>query len=113
MSEIPAMTASHPPILSAAEAAQLIRSGDRVYLHEVAMTPVELVEALVARADGLTGVETVSLHTEGPAPYVDPAMAGHLRHNALFVGKNVRAAVNDGRADFIPVFLSDIPAMFA
>ncbi len=101
-----------PPMVTAEEAVRLIAPGDRVYLHEVAMTPHELVDALVGRAGELTGVETVSLHTEGPAPYVAPEMAGHIRHNALFVGANVREAVNDGRADYTPVFLSRVPSLF-
>ena len=102
-----------PPIVSADEAVRLIKSGDRVYIHEVAMAPIELLEALVRRAGELTGIETISLHTEGPAPHVSDAAAGHIRHNALFVGANVRTAVNDGRADYTPVFLSDIPGLFA
>jgi len=101
-----------PPIVSAAEAVRLIKSGDRVYLHEVAMAPIELMEALADRAGELTNVETVSLHTEGAAPHVAPEMVGHIRHNALFVGANVREAINDGRADYTPVFLSDIPRLF-
>lgn len=95
--------------MSADEAARLIASGDRVYLHEAAMTPHELLDALVRRADELHDVEIVALHTEGPAPHIAPDMAGHIRHNALFVGANVRDAVNDGRADYTPVFLSAIP----
>jgi 4-hydroxybutyrate CoA-transferase len=101
-----------PKFVEAHVAARLIQSGDRVYLHEAAMAPFELIDALCDRAMELTGVETVSMHTEGPAPHVDPRLQGHLRHNALFVGSNVRAAVNDGRADFTPVFLSEVPAMF-
>jgi acetyl-CoA hydrolase len=58
-------------------------------------------------------VEIVHLHTEGPAKYARPEMAGHFRHNALFIGPNVRGAVQEGRADYTPVFLSEIPAMFA
>src|SRR5829696_722177 len=58
----------HPPVLTADEAVLLIESGDRVYLHEVAMTPHELLDALVRRARGLSNIEVVSLHTEGPAP---------------------------------------------
>lgn len=100
-----------PPTVSADEAVQVIQSGNRVYLHEVAMTPFELIDALCRRAHELTDVETISIHTEGPAPYVAPEMEGHIRHNALFVGKNVREAVNSGRADYTPVFLSEIPAM--
>jgi len=102
-----------PRILSADEAVRLIEPGDRVYLHEAAMTPHELLDALVRRAPQLSGVEVVSLHTEGPAPHVAPELAGRIRHNALFVGANVREAVNDGRADYTPVFLSEVPELFA
>ena len=52
----------------------------------------------------------VHLHTEGPGPHLAPEMAGHFRHRALFIGPNARAAVNEGRADYVPVFLSDVPA---
>ncbi|MGD9712959.1 MAG: acetyl-CoA hydrolase/transferase family protein [Thermomicrobiales bacterium] len=97
--------------VSAQEALSVVQSGHHVYLHEVAMTPSVLVDALCDRARSLEGVQTVSLHTEGPAPYVDPQMEGHIRHNALFAGANVRAAINDGRADYTPVFLSQIPEL--
>lgn len=105
-------TSAMPPIVSADEAARLVSPGDRVYLHEVAMTPHELLDALVRRAGELTGIEVVALHTEGPAPHTAPGVFEHIRHNALFVGANVRAAVNDGRADYTPVFLSRVPALF-
>jgi acetyl-CoA hydrolase len=71
-----------------------------------------LVDALMKRWPELGAVEIVHLHTEGDAPYVKPDMAGHFRHNALFIGKNVREAINDGRADFTPVRLSEVPALF-
>jgi len=102
-----------PPELTADDAVRLITSGDRVYLHEAAMAPHELIGALVRRAPELHDVETVSMHTDGPAPHVDPAMEGHIRHNALFVGSNVRAAVKEGRADYTPVFLSDVPHLIS
>ena len=72
-----------PPILSADEAIRLVESGQRVYLHEAAMAPIELLEALAGRGPELHNVETVSMHTEGPAPHVDPSLVGHIRHNAL------------------------------
>jgi 4-hydroxybutyrate CoA-transferase len=102
-----------PAIVTADEAVSIVRSGHRVYLHEAAMTPHELIDALCRRAHELTDVETISLHTEGPAPYVAPEMEGHIRHNALFVGKNVRDAVNHARADYTPVFLSEVPALIS
>ena len=103
----------NPPELSADDAVKMIKSGDRVYLHEAAMAPHELIDALIRRAPELENVETVSMHTDGPAPHVDANMAGHIRHNALFVGSNVRAAVNEGRADYTPVFLSDVPRLIS
>ncbi|MGE3962251.1 MAG: acetyl-CoA hydrolase/transferase family protein [Dehalococcoidia bacterium] len=89
-----------------------LASGMRVFVQGAAATPTPLLEALAERARELHGLETVSLHLEGPAPHVAPELAGHLRHNALFIGANVREAVRDGRADFTPVFLSDIPRLF-
>jgi 4-hydroxybutyrate CoA-transferase len=97
---------------AAAAAVQHVRSGDRVFVHGAAAAPRYLIEALVARAGELRDVEITHLHTLGSAPYVLEAMAGHFRHRALFVGSNVRGAVQAGRADFVPVFLSDIPALF-
>jgi acyl-CoA hydrolase len=71
-----------------------------------------LLDALVARAADLHDVTVVHLHTEGPGPHLAPEMEGHFRHRALFVGPNARKAVNEGRADYVPVFLSDIPQLF-
>jgi acyl-CoA hydrolase len=99
-------------VVSAAEAAGIVRSGDRVYVHCAAATPSVLLDALVDRAEELRDVTVVHLHTEGPGPHLAPEMAGHFRHRALFVGPNARAAVNEGRADYVPVFLSDVPRLF-
>jgi 4-hydroxybutyrate CoA-transferase len=98
-------------LTTADEAVGIIESGQRVYIHEAAMAPPALIHALVARAHELRDVEVMHIHTEVEAPYVRPEHRGHLRHNSLFTGANVRAAVNDGRADFTPVFLSEIPAL--
>src|SRR5579862_1875090 len=99
-------------IVSAAEAVAGIRSGQQVYVQCAAATPSVLLDALVARAAELSGVGMIHLHTEGPGPHLAPEMAGHFRHRALFVGPNARAAVNEGRADYVPVFLSEVPALF-
>ena len=99
-------------VATAEEALAHLVSGQRVYVHEAAMAPVSLIEALTERARQLRDVEVVHIHTDAPAPYVAPEMAGHVRHNALFVGPNVREAVQDGRADFTPVFLSEVPSLF-
>ena len=97
---------------TADDAVRLIRPGNRVYIHEAAMAPISLIEALARRLPELHDIEIIHLHTDAPAPYVAPELAGHARHNALFCGPNVRQAVNEGRADYTPVFLSEIPELF-
>jgi 4-hydroxybutyrate CoA-transferase len=99
-------------MVKAEEAVAVIQSGDRVFIHSIAAAPRHLIEAMTARAPELRVVEVVQLHTEGPAPYAAPEMARHFRVNALFVSKNVRQAVNEGRADYLPVFLSEVPQLF-
>jgi acyl-CoA hydrolase len=99
-------------IVSAAEAVAGIRSGEQLYVHCAAAAPSVLLDALVARADELRDVGVVHLHIEGPGPHLAPALAPHFRHRALFVGPNARRAVNEGRADYVPVFLSDVPQLF-
>ncbi|HEX9241829.1 MAG TPA: acetyl-CoA hydrolase/transferase C-terminal domain-containing protein [Anaeromyxobacter sp.] len=98
--------------MSAEEAVSVIKSGSRVFVHSVAAAPRRLIEAMTARAPELRVVEIVSLHTEGPAPYAAPELAKSFRVNALFVGANVRRAVEEGRADYLPVFLSEVPSLF-
>ena len=99
-------------VVSPAEAVAGIGSGQQVYVHCAAATPSVLLDALVARASELSDVGMIHLHIEGPGPHLTPAMASHFRHRALFVGPNARAAVNEGRADYVPVFLSDVPRLF-
>jgi 4-hydroxybutyrate CoA-transferase len=98
-------------VTSAAGAVAEIRSGDRIFVHGGCATPHVLLEALAARADALRDVRLVHLHTEGPALTAVPGLESSFHHVALFVGANVREAVNAGRADYIPCFLSEIPAL--
>jgi acetyl-CoA hydrolase len=93
---------------SAAEAVKVIKSGDNVHVHPGCATPITLVEAMAARADELSGVRVWHLLTFGPAPYMAPEMAAHFRHMAYFTGGNTREAVNEGRAEYIPVYLYEI-----
>jgi 4-hydroxybutyrate CoA-transferase len=99
-------------IVSAQEAVSGIKSGQQIFMQGSAATPSVLLDALVARAPELEDVKIVHMHIEGPAPHLRPEMAGHFCHRALFMGANARAAVNEGRAEFIPVFLSEIPLLF-
>jgi len=99
--------------VEAQKALREVKSGDRVYLHGGAATPRHLVDELVALAPALQDVEIVHLHTESAAPYVAEGLERSFRHNALFIGANTRSAVAEGRADYTPVFLSEIPELFA
>ncbi|MBL8681916.1 MAG: acetyl-CoA hydrolase/transferase family protein [Myxococcales bacterium] len=96
---------------SAADVVALIRSQNNVFVHAAAATPTPLIEALCARAD-LARVRLYHLHTAGAAPFADPAVCERIRSVSLFTGPAMRKAVNAGLADFVPVFLSDIPGLF-
>ena len=98
--------------VTADEAVSVIASGNRVFIHSVAAAPRLLIEAMVRRAPELRNVEIVHLHTEGDAPYAKPEYAENFRVNAFFVGANVRKALAEGRADYVPIFLSEVPALF-
>jgi 4-hydroxybutyrate CoA-transferase len=95
-------------IVSAEEAVKVIKSNDTVYLHANSAFPDVLVDAMCARYKELENVKVTHLTTFHKAPYVEPEMAGHFVHTALFTSGNVRKAVNEGRADVYNVFLSEI-----
>jgi 4-hydroxybutyrate CoA-transferase len=99
-------------IVSADQAVSDIKSGQQVFMQGAAASPTVLLEALVRRAPELEDVKIVHMHAEGPHPHLAPEMVGHFYHKALFIGPNARKAINEGRAEFIPVFLSDIPRLF-
>ncbi len=104
----------HERMTTAEEAVRVIQSGQRVFLTGNCSVPQELLRALVdrARAGEVENVEIVQVLTVGDADYVSPDLAGKLRVNTLFISANVRKAVHEGRADFTPVFLSEIPGLF-
>jgi acetyl-CoA hydrolase len=98
-------------VTTADEAARAVRSGDHVWVHAGCSNPEELVCAMVQRAGELRDVEVSHLMTFGNAGYAAPEHSGSFRHRSLFTGQNVRAAVNEGRADFVPIHLSEIPRL--
>jgi len=97
---------------TADEALACVQSGMRVYIQPGCAEPETLVEALMRRAPDVLDVEVVHMLTMGAAPYVAPEMAGHFRHKAVFIGSNVRQAINEGRADYTPIYLSEIEGLF-
>ena len=99
-------------ITTAEEAVKAVKSGDRIFLTGNASVPLQLLAALVKRAPELRDVEICHPLTICPPDYVAPEMEGHLRINSMFISANVRKAVNEGRADFTPVMLSEFPLLF-
>ena len=98
--------------MSASQALDAVQSGDRVWIQSGCGTPSTLVNALVARAPSLRNVEIVHMKTLGSADYTKHEYAGVFRHSGLFLGENVREAVAAGRADYTPIFLSEIEGLF-
>ncbi len=98
--------------VTASAALQAIQSGHRVYIHGSAQTPLHLLSELAKHKDRLHNVELVFITVQGDIVVDKPEYEGHFNINCMFVSESVRMAVNEGRADFIPVFLSDIPDLF-
>lgn len=107
-----AKTKWHEKFVSLEEAVLKVKSNQRVFVQGASAVPFALIKALVHEKERLSGIEVVHLHINSPAPHCEPGMEKHFRHNALFLGGSARRAVNEGRADYTPVFLSDIPSLF-
>jgi len=99
-------------VTTAEKAVQEVKSGNRIFLTGNVSVPQTLLAALVAYAPLLKDVQICQALSVGPADYVKPEMEGHLRVNAMFISANIRKAVQEGRADFTPVLLSEFPLLF-
>jgi len=97
--------------VSAADAVSAVGSGNRIFVHGACATPAPLIDALCARND-LAGVSLYHLHTAGPAPFAATGRDREFRSVSLFTGAPLRQAIAEDRADFVPIFLSDIPGLF-
>ncbi len=97
--------------VSADDVLQHLKSGMRAFVHGAAATPTPLLEALARRTD-LEGVRLYHLHTAGPSPHLAPDQQRRIFSISLFAGPPARKAIEEGRADFLPIFLSDIPPLF-
>ena len=97
---------------TAEDALKIVKPGDRVYIHGGAATPHYLLEKLAERSAELWNVELVSISMQGRSILTDSKYKNSFRMNSLFVSENVREAVSDGRADYVPIFLSEIPILF-
>ncbi len=99
-------------LTTADEAVKKIKSGDNIVVQPGCAVPLELVRAMVRRKDELENVTIYHILIVGDLPYVNPGMEKHFKHKAFFTGANVRKAVHEGRAEFIPIFLSEVPLLF-
>lgn len=99
-------------VTSVQDALSVIKSGNRIYIGGGAGVPVKLTQGLTQRAPELKDVELTHILTFAEAPYCKPEYQDSFRVNALFIGHNVRTAVHEGRADFTPIFLHEIPGLF-
>ena len=98
--------------VSAEKAIAFVKPGDKLFIQTAAAAPQQLIKALTARANDLNNITIYQMHTEGDAPYAAPGMENTFNVNCFFIGANLRKAVQEGRAQYIPVFLSEIPALF-
>lgn len=101
-----------PSYCEADQALHVIQSGNTIFVHGSACTPIHLLHALAKHKDRLSQVDLVSITLQGDIELQKPEYEGHFHLNSLFVSEPVRKAVEEGRADFVPVFLSDIPDLF-
>lgn len=99
-------------LVSASQAVSLIQSNSTIFIHSVVAAPTLLISALILRANELSEMRVVQIHTEGPAPYADPEWTHVFHTTCFFVGANLRKAVAEGGADYAPVFLSEVPGVF-
>lgn len=106
------INAYNKKIVTAEEAVKAIIPGDRIIMQGGCAVPFALVNAMVERKDELHDIEIVHILTVGDLPYLKPEMAGHFRHNAYFIGANSRKSVNEGRADYTPIYLYEYPLLF-
>ena len=102
----------YPVYITSVQAVRQISSGSNLFIQTAAAAPQQLIKALAARAGELKNVSIYQMHTEGEAPYAARGMEDVFRVKCFFIGANLRKAVQEGRADYIPVFLSEIPALF-
>ncbi len=94
------------------DAVKIIKSNDRIYIQAAAAAPQALIKAMSARFEELKNVEICQLHTEGVAPYADPALKDSFHVNSFFIGGNVRHTLTSGNGSYTPIFLSELPILF-
>jgi len=108
----PWMAKYNQKITSADEALKILKSGDKIVIQPGCAAPFELIDAMCHRKNELENVEIYHVLLVGDLPYLQPGMEKHFKHKAFFIGSNARKAVNEGRAEFVPIFLSEVTLLF-
>lgn len=99
-------------LVSAEEAVKHIKSGDSIVVQPGCAAPITLLNAMVDRREELSDINIYHILIVGNIPYLQPGMEKYFKHHAFFIGANARPAVNEGRAEFIPIFLSEVTLLF-
>jgi len=99
-------------LVSSDEAVKHIKSGDNIVVQPGCAAPMELIRAMVRRKDELENITLYHILIVGNLPYLEPGMEKHFKHKAFFIGANARKAINEGRSEFVPIFLSEVPLLF-
>lgn len=99
-------------VSSAEKAIEVIHAGQRIFVHGAAATPLSLLNALFLQAERLTNTELIHLHLEGKIPYDSEKIRKNFKVANLFVGQNVRHALDYENIDYLPCFLSELPLLF-
>ncbi len=108
----PWITRYNSKLISSDEAVKVIKSNDNIVIQPGCAAPMELIRAMVRRKDELEGVNIYHILIVGDLPYTQPGMEKHFKHIAFFIGGNTRRSINEGRAEFIPIFLSEVTLLF-
>jgi 4-hydroxybutyrate CoA-transferase len=99
-------------VFSSDDALKVVKSGDKIVIQPGCAAPMELIRALVRKKDELSDVILYHILIVGDLPYLAPGMEKHFIHKAFFIGGNARQAINEGRSEFIPIFLSEVTLLF-
>jgi len=108
----PTLSVNRKTFSTPEEALSGLKSGSRVFIQSAAAAPGQLIRAMAEKGQCLENISIYQMHTEGSAPYIEENFRGHFKTCCFFIGSNVRKGINTGMADYIPVFLSEVPALF-
>ncbi len=99
-------------VFNSDDALKVVKSGDKIVVQPGCAAPMELIRALVRKKDELSDILLYHILIVGDLPYLAPGMEKHFTHKAFFIGGNARKSVNEGRSEYVPIFLSEVTMLF-